>query len=598
MKRLTALLLCVLLIAALALPAGAQAQKLLYSGTVVTGDHVYLVGVPMVGGSVSVTANGQTIPSKAVSVAGAQLGVTYYCVVSVTSSLSINQREQQLQGVRALSEAMSTSDSMVLVTMGRSVNFGEKLTDKESRTAAINALGAGTVFGTNLYEGIDTILSTIESEAEGPSCVVVFSDGLDNSDVVKVTEEQVGRRLQNSSLCVNFVALLTPPVNSYSRNAAERLQRFADLSQGGACWMPLDMNINDPQKAVSEAMNTLVTSVSGWTAIELEAADLPRENKTLELNVTWTGSDNTVTDIASVDTTLLPAVAPLPTETQPPLVLATQPTETAAATIPTASSPAVTEPIPAYQEQSDQHQLYYIIIGSAAAMVLIAVAIVIVATRKTTGSAGEYDDYDEDVPEAAGAPSSKSGNAGNGDDQLMAQIDEIRMLPPRRKDTAGEQIRIDLQLSELKPISQNQAAEAPQVEFDIEPQKESRRRAKHKEQPIDPGREEIPIPSCMVQLIPEGDPDGEVDVTIPVNGSRTLGRNQKSDVILNGEDSALSGLHFELQWDGRVLYLADRGSTNGTALSGVPQRPGHWTRVESGSTVQAGSVRYKVKIVL
>ena len=79
--------------------------------------------------------------------------------------------------------------------------------------------------------------------------------------------------------------------------------------------------------------------------------------------------------------------------------------------------------------------------------------------------------------------------------------------------------------------------------------------------------------------------------------SRTLGRNSKSDIILNARDTSLSGLHFELQWDGRVLYLTDRGSTNGTSLTGIPQRPGRWSHVDSGSTIQAGSTRYKVKIM-
>ena len=108
-------------------------------------------------------------------------------------------------------------------------------------------------------------------------------------------------------------------------------------------------------------------------------------------------------------------------------------------------------------------------------------------------------------------------------------------------------------------------------------------------QPVQPTDEAFIIPSCTVLLTPEGDPDNTVEVSIPVNGSRTFGRNQKAAVVLNAADNALSGLHFELQWDGRVLYLADRNSTNGTALNGSPQRPGHWARVESGAVIQAGS---------
>ena len=138
MKRVAALLLCVLLCASLAVSAGAQPQKLLYPGTVIAGDHVYLVGIPLEGGNIRVTANGQEIPANVVSVAGAQLGVTYYCVVSTTSSMSQLQQDQQRAGLNAINDALGANDSLVLVTMGRSVEFGEKLTDKESRSKAID----------------------------------------------------------------------------------------------------------------------------------------------------------------------------------------------------------------------------------------------------------------------------------------------------------------------------------------------------------------------------------------------------------------------------------------------------------------------------
>mgnify|MGYP000963136949 CR=1 FL=1 len=113
MKRVAALLLCVLLCASLAVSAGAQPQKLLYPGTVIAGDHVYLVGIPLEGGNIRVTANGQEIPANVVSVAGAQLGVTYYCVVSTTSSMSQLQQDQQRAGLNAINDALKgTTDEL------------------------------------------------------------------------------------------------------------------------------------------------------------------------------------------------------------------------------------------------------------------------------------------------------------------------------------------------------------------------------------------------------------------------------------------------------------------------------------------------------
>lgn len=599
MKRVAALLLCVLLCASLAVSAGAQPQKLLYPGTVIAGDHVYLVGIPLEGGNIRVTANGQEIPANVVSVAGAQLGVTYYCVVSTTSSMSQLQQDQQRAGLNAINDALGANDSLVLVTMGRSVEFGEKLTDKESRSKAIDQACTPGTYGTNLYDGIDTVLKTITEQEQGPSCVIFFAEGIDNADIVKVTEEQAGRAVQNAGLCVNFVALLTPPVTTYARGGADRLARFAALSNGGVCRIPLDMEDADASSAAQKAVQELVSTVNGWAAIELSAADLPRDGKTVELNVTWTGNGVTMEDTASVAVADLPA---LPTPTEPetrPVPAQTLPTRPAVAE-PSAAAPDATAPsIPAYQDDDNQQQLFYVIIGSAAAMVLIMVAMVIVATRRT--AAKNARDYEYDLPvEIHDIPDDPKEEAA-----LEERISEVQKLPPRRRAAPSpippvmskqepKQAEKPQPKQEEKP--QPKQKEQPKAEPAPAPEKKSKRRIEPV-QPVQPTDEAFIIPSCTVLLTPEGDPDNTVEVSIPVNGSRTFGRNQKAAVVLNAADNALSGLHFELQWDGRVLYLADRNSTNGTALNGSPQRPGHWARVESGAVIQAGSGRYRVAIV-
>ena len=592
MKRVAALLLCVLLCASLAVSAGAQPQKLLYPGTVIAGDHVYLVGIPLEGGNIRVTANGQEIPANVVSVAGAQLGVTYYCVVSTTSSMSQLQQDQQRAGLNAINDALGANDSLVLVTMGRSVEFGEKLTDKESRSKAIEQACTPGTYGTNLYDGIDTVLKTITEQEQGPSCVIFFAEGIDNADIVKVTEEQAGRAVQNAGLCVNFVALLTPPVTSYARNGAERLTRYAALSNGGVCRIPLDMEDADASSAAQKAVQELVSTVNGWAAIELSAADLPRDGKTVELNVTWTGNGVTMEDTASVAVADLPALpAPTEPETQP-VPAQTLPTRPAVAE-PSAAAPDATAPsIPAYQDDNNQQQLFYVIIGSAAAMVLIMVAMVIVATRRTVTQKRIYA-YENDLPvEIHDIPEDPKEEAA-----LEERISEVQKLPPRRR-AAPSPIPPVMPKQEPKQAEKPQPKqeERPQPKPAPAPEKKSKRRIEPV-QPVQPTDEAFIIPSCTVLLTPEGDPDNTVEVSIPVNGSRTFGRNQKAAVVLNAADNALSGLHFELQWDGRVLYLADRNSTNGTALNGSPQRPGHWARVESGAVIQAGSGRYRVAIV-
>ena len=114
--------------------------------------------------------------------------------------------------------------------------------------------------------------------------------------------------------------------------------------------------------------------------------------------------------------------------------------------------------------------------------------------------------------------------------------------------------------------------------------------------PDAPYRKGDNTPGCRVRLEPEEFPLETREFAIGVNESVTLGRNKRSDITLNETDTALSGLHFELQWDSRVLHLRDRKSTNGTALNGVPLRPEVWVRVTGNAVIQAGSDRYTVTV--
>lgn len=586
MKRGAALLLCLALLGALALSAGAEGQKLLYPGVCIRGEDVYCVGVPMEGGTVQVTANGQSIDMLPTTVPEAGLGVTYYCVVSVTTSLSDMQREQQKAGLLALSEALGPRDSMVLITMGQEVSFGERLTDSAARTEAINQACTYTVFGTSLFESIDTVLRTISEQETGVSNLVFFSDGADTANVVKLTEEQVARIVQGSGRAVNFIALYTPPITTYARGQVERLERFAQLSMGGVCLSPYEENPDNYVNAMENAARQIVNQTADWTVLHVNAADLPRDSKTVELAVTWTGADRTVTDSVQLSTAELPP-PPTEPETEPP----TMPPTTPPPTLPTAALPIQPQPtVPEYQDDSVDNMLYYIVIASAVAVILIVLALVIVATRKTVPSPPEPVER-LDIPPRKMRPAPEAPD--------FSSLD---------KPFAPEPPAAELPALELpgRPTSQKPVAPEPRKAPEQPPQQETAPQTAPAEEAAP--AEELPAvtppvkpsltaaPTCTVRLMPEGNPGGSVYVTMETNSRRTFGRNRKADVILNETDSSLSGLHFELQWDGRVLYLTDRNSTNGTAITGIPQRPGHWARVESGATIQAGSIRYKVKI--
>ena len=769
MKKLSAFLLVFVLLAALALRASAEDGKLVYPGFQVQGSQLLLTAVPLNGGTVKVTADGVNIGGSASTLGDAQPGVTYYCVVDNSRSFSNYQKEQQLLGLNTLSDQLGEKDAMVLIPMGREVSFGEKLTDPDVRREAIQAACTYDATGTNLYEAIDTVLKTVAQEEQGFRCIVFFTDGIDESFIMKVNEEQAGRFIQGSGMSVNFIALLTPPISEYAGRQAQRLEYYSTLALGGTCRTPLREG-DGSVSAVVEPVQDIVKLTRSWTLLTLDVDSIPRTGKTVELTLTWEGEDGSVTDTVTLSTADLPPLPETEPVTEPVSLPPTQPPET----IPPITQPP--EPIPEYRDDQAGQLRYYGIIGFSVigAVILLAIVVVLLdkGARRKKGTNQHSpvrpaqpkeavqsaqqpapvlppEPPQEEVPqeappqavqpeeapaqEAQEIPAEPQAEEAPKDeaepqpeeapkDEAEPQPEEIPVEePPELPEAPREQpVQAEAPAAETEessPIPQAQPAEAQAAEAQAAaeeeiPQAESAPAAREPEchgsflerkdrssdtraaypfpqlqeepviekapaaapiirnwqppapqpaapiingwqstprqaapaatgrqsapvndfgtarihglfpdrraaktefrpapnRPTSPGSRSIgdrPVPpsrtgaqsGVTVRLTPEGNPGGTVYVTMEPGGSRTLGRNSKSDIILNARDTSLSGLHFELQWDGRVLYLTDRGSTNGTSLTGIPQRPGRWSHVDSGSTIQAGSTRYKVKIM-
>ena len=783
MRKGAAFLLAFLLLAALPLCARADGQRLLYPGMAVEDGRLTVMTIPLSSGTVDVATGSETVGGEDVGTrAEANLGLTFYCVMDNSRSFSNYQKEQQRLGLLALSNALTPADSMVLITMGREVSFSEKLTDPAQREAAIEAACTYDAIGTNLYEAINTVLSTVAEQETGFACVFVFTDGIDDSPVVKINEDQAERIIGSSGMCVNFMALLTPPITGYASSKAQLLERYAAASLGGTCRTPLregDGSVGTVEQVVQE----MVSATTEWRVLRLNTDKIPRTGQTVELTLTWKNEGSTVTDAFTLDTSTLPPLPEPPTE--PPTMPPTEPPET----IPPITQPA--ETIPEYLDEHADDMRYYAMIGFGVIGVLIVLAIVIVAAdkhkaapdapkdppKKQNPPAPQRPQPPEETPreetpvppekqeapeppkapeilkapaapeppektpappeeppappqeapeeppeakpaalspekhEAPAQPEQKPENEPKPEPKVEPKPEpkpEPKAEPERKPEaepkpepkpepeaapqeqtppaapqpspaeaelTAFLQGEIDLDqflnlsgTQEKAPPEPEQPAPAPEQptpapqqpqpvapqpqrrrkpaapppaaateEWDLtgeldeeqqkeqsaprgifghrEPKPEKQRDSLHQsvsalraaqrrstqEELLQAARQPAPPApgrpgSCTVRLTPEGNPAGTVYVTMEPGSSRTLGRNGKSDVILNPKDSALSGLHFELQWDGHVLYLTDCGSTNGTSLTGIPQHPGHWSKVEPGTTLQAGSVRYKVKI--
>lgn len=107
---------------------------------------------------------------------------------------------------------------------------------------------------------------------------------------------------------------------------------------------------------------------------------------------------------------------------------------------------------------------------------------------------------------------------------------------------------------------------------------------------------QTPKVDVNVQLVAIMHPEITCSFGLNTHASKTLGRDRRADILLNGSDSELSGRHCAMEWDGSKLYLQDVGSTNGTSVNGVPLKPNAWYPLENGTSVRMGSCEYRITI--
>lgn len=555
MKRGFAIFLCLALLAALTIPAAAEQQaKFLHPMEMIQGSTLYLAGAPLEGGTVTVTANGQSASCTVTTVQDAALPVTYYCMVDQSSSFSDSQKNQQKRALTALSDALRPTDSMVLMLMGETVTYGDPLTTQESRQQAIEQACVYPARFTDLNASIVSVVERVAASQDNGSlsCILLITDGLDNAHVA-VSQEQVFQSIQSSGLSFCTLSVVDPWADGFAQGNAARMAEYAAESLGGVSVIP-SRNF-DSSTCVEDSVAEIVEKILSGSVIQLELDQLPATGNDVELEVTWAKEGTKLSEKRSLEASRIPAPTEAP---QPETTVATQP-ETTEATMPETTAPEATIPE---------------------------------ATQVT-------------VPETtqAAAPSEPSGGSGNlilflvlAGFVVVAVLVVLAIVLWRKQRELEQQERPEPEDLLPTPSLEEEKGDFPSLS-------ELKKRLNFKSEPVpDVAIPDLKIspakadntPGCRVRLVPENHPEGATEFTIGINESVTLGRNQRSDIVLNETDRALSSLHFELQWDSRTLYLRDRKSTNGTALNGVPLRPEVWVRVEKKAVIQAGSTRYTV----
>ena len=570
MKKVIAVFLSLVMLAALAASAGAD-PVFLHPFTRVDDSSLYLAGAPAGDGTITVGVNGQSFDNYTITaVQDAGLPITYYCIVDQSSSLSNSQKEQQYRALTALSDAMRPIDRMVLVLMGEELSFGEPLATAEERQQGIDQACVYPARFTNLNASIVSALETITAARDDESlgCILLITDGLDNARIA-VSQEEVNQAIRSSGLSLCTLAVVDPWADKSAQKNANRMEEYANQSIGGFSVIP---SRNDFGSAtyVEDALNQVVDHVLSGAVLSLDLSQLPSGMDALEIEVTWQQGDTRVSDKCSVDGALIPAPTEptqpetLPPETTQPETTQTLPPETTQpeTTAPTETTPPVHSPSPG---GNPRMLLILLVIGTGLLLFLIVLAVLLRYNQRS---------LEESEPKSKPKKERRRDKAPASEEEDWEKLDISELTVQKNK-------------PEPKPESGQQS----KPELQNEPDRKSPGPQPRKEPP-----KRDTTPGCRVRLVPADHPEGAIEFFIGVNESVTLGRNKRSDITLNETDTALSGLHFELQWDSRVLHLRDRKSTNGTALNGVPLRPEVWVRVTGNAVIQAGSDRYTVTV--
>lgn len=566
MKKVIAVFLSLVMLAALAASAGAD-PVFLHPFTRVDDSALYLAGAPAGDGTITVGVNGQSFDNYTITaVQDAGLPITYYCIVDQSSSLSNSQKEQQYRALTALSDAMRPIDRMVLVLMGEELSFGEPLATAEERQQGIDQACVYPARFTNLNASIVSALETITAARDDESlgCILLITDGLDNARIA-VSQEEVNQAIRSSGLSLCTIAVVDPWADKSAQKNANRMEEYANQSIGGFSVIP-SRNDFGSTTYVEDALNQVVDHVLSGAVLSLDLSQLPSGMDALEIEVTWQQGDTRVSDKCSVDGALIPAPTEptqpetLPPETTQPETTQPLPPETTQpeTTAPTETTPPVHSPSPG---GNSRMLLILLVIGTGLLLFLIVLAVLLRYNQRS---------LEEPEPKSKPKKERRRNKAPASEEEDWEKLDISELTVQKNKPESGQQ---------------------PKPELQNEPDRKS---------PGPQPRKELPkrdtTPGCRVRLVPVDHPEDAIEFFIGVNESVTLGRNKRSDITLNETDTALSGLHFELQWDSRVLHLRDRKSTNGTALNGVPLRPEGWVRVTGNAVIQAGSDRYTVTV--
>lgn len=538
MRKITALMISLVMLLNMSPLAVYADFQQTFLGTVwqeQEGELMFLAGLPgetKEDAQIEVYLGDQNLPVKTVSMTG-ETDIPKTIYCLVDISGSMKGRMDQVQGaLTAINEGLGEEDNLVIGRMGNQITDSELLSGKDIIQQEIDSLVC-TSEDTDLYNGMIHGLRYLEQgSGVHPVKALVVLSDGCDEQADGATWNETYEAAASADIPIYTVAVIA---SEKDYDAAKELGSFARNSAGGMHFPKSDENSSKPLSMTGEEMGQeIVKALAETFVVTLDLSGMTESDKDIyRLSVSWQGAAGKVyKDGKEIEGKNLNLAV-----------------ETTAAEIDSA---------PPETEEADQTkakgQKQLLLIGGGVAVVLILLA-VIFAVRSSKKKKEEQLRLEE---------------AARQKEETQKREAE------RKKEEARKQ----------EQIRKEQVAKQRMEQQRLQEQQRAREEAYNA----------LPrLPIRLTCISPSG---GQKIITLTlVKGHElTVGRNQKANVVLNENDTKLSGIHFVMLWDGQKIYLWDMQSRNGTSVNGVVVNQLGRVLVQNGDVLRVGSYEYRMSM--
>lgn len=522
--------------------------------------------------NLEVTLGGEEVPVALIETT-ASVPVTYYCLTDVSGSMRDEQFAQAKEALQAICDGMSEGDNMVLATLGNNVETTGFLNDREAASEAIRALAVGNE-DTNLYSGIVESIHLLEENTAvcQRKCLVILSDGKDDQKT-GITKSEADNAIVDSRIPVYTVATLRSEQTEEQLADAKLLGSFANESAGGIHYAPVLME----GESGSTAGTNIVASMKQGMKVTTDISEYQASRDLVLLRVIYQDIGN-----VSIEDTMevyaqdlkyaLPETNPAEQETNSkeqesdPAEQETNPKEQESNSSEQESNPAEQETetmVPETESGSEPGSIgnRWLVPGGIAAALLVIAAVLAGKKRKKQREekrrakpAQNQTDYRDSTEYGVSEETAEAAEQNNPVTGEMAET------AARYEQSTGKTVETE----ETKPNETMETALQGKV-YDV-----------------------------TFTVI--GHEKRSVVLRMEEDAVVTVGRTINAQLILNPNDSKLSGVHCKMRCQRDRIEVWDAGSKNGTFLNGVPVERGISGYVENQGKIRAGSYEYRISI--